>query len=79
MKRVPVTSSTVASVGYDASTLTLEVEFKKGGVYQYFDVPQTVHVALVAAESVGAYLDANIKKAGYRYKRLIAKESVGAV
>lgn len=68
MKRVPVTSSNVASVGYDEATKTLEVEFKKGGIYQYFDVPASVHAGLLAAPSIGSYLDADIKKAGYRYK-----------
>jgi len=70
MKRVPVTSSTVASVAYDEATRTLEVEFKKGGVYHYFDVPAALHAGLVGATSVGSYLDANIKKAGFKYKRV---------
>lgn len=70
MKRVPVTSSNVASVGYDPATKTLEVEFKRGGVYQYFDVPAATHAAMLAAPSIGSYLDANIKKAGYRYKQI---------
>lgn len=70
MKRVSVTSSTVASVGYDEATSTLEVEFKKGGIYQYFDVPASLHAGLLGAASVGSYLDANIKKPDYKYKRV---------
>jgi len=58
------------SVGYDAATSTLEVEFKHGAVYQYFGVPAAEHAALVRASSVGGYLDAHMKKAGYRYERL---------
>jgi hypothetical protein len=34
MSRVAVQSSNVASVGYDASSSTLEVAFHGGGVYQ---------------------------------------------
>lgn len=70
MKRVPVISSNVASVGYDVGTHTLEVEFKEGGVYQYFDVPPAVHTGLLAAPSIGSFLNVNIKKAGYRYKQI---------
>ena len=70
MQRIPVTSSNVESVGYDAATSTLEVEFRNGGVYQYFDVPASKHAGLLAASSVGGYLDAYIKKAGYRYRKL---------
>ena len=39
MNRTPVNSSNVSSVGYDPTSLTLEVEFHGGAVYQYFDVP----------------------------------------
>ena len=70
MQRTPVSSSNCASVGYDAATSTLEVEFKRGGIYQYFDVPASEHAALLTAPSVGGYLDARIKKAGYRYRKL---------
>lgn len=70
MRRIPVTSSNCASVGYDETTCTLEVEFKHGGVYRYFGVPASEHAALVATPSVGGYLDAHIKKAGYRYEKL---------
>ena len=69
MKRTPVVSSYVASVGYDAHTMTLEVEFTKGSVYQYFDVPGTEYHALISAPSVGTYLNQNIKTR-YRYTQL---------
>ncbi len=35
MKREPVESSMIASIGYDANAETLEVEFNAGGLYQY--------------------------------------------
>lgn len=43
MKRQSVESSNLASIGYDAENEILEVEFKHGGVYQYFDVPENVY------------------------------------
>ena len=69
MNRTPVTSSWVASVGYDPNTMTLEVELSNGSVYQYFDVPETVYQDLMSASSVGTYLSQNIK-ANYRYGQI---------
>lgn len=69
MNRMPVTSSNVASIGYDPSSLTLEVEFKDGYIYQYFDVPETVYQEFMRANSKGQFLHANIRNS-YRYTRL---------
>ena len=66
MNRTPVISSNVASVGYDQTTMTLEVEFTNGSVYQYFDVPESEYHNLISAESVGSYLSHQIKD-NYRY------------
>lgn len=70
MNRVPVTSSNVAAIGYDTATQTLEVQFTNGAVYQYFDVPPSLHKEFMGASSFGTYLDKNIKKRGFRYVRL---------
>lgn len=70
MDRTPVTSSNIASIGYDPETATLEIEFLgDGSVYQYFDVPEQVHEELMAAASHGSYLARRIKGA-YQYARL---------
>jgi hypothetical protein len=61
MTRKPVRSSTLASVGYDPSSMILEIEFKNGGIYQYLHVPATVHLALIVANSKGRYFAANIR------------------
>ena len=70
MKRTPVNSSNLASVGYDASSQTLEIEFLHGGIYQYYDVPLTVYESLMSASSHGTYFDKSIKKVGYSYKKI---------
>ena len=70
MKRTYVTSSNIASIGYDADQMILEVEFHYGTVYQYFDVPESVYEGLMAADSHGKYFDAYVKKAGYQYEKL---------
>lgn len=69
MIRTSVNSSNVAEVGYDASTMTLEVKFNNGSIYQYFDVPETVYQGLMRASSVGTYLSSQIKN-NYRYSQI---------
>jgi hypothetical protein len=61
MERKPVDSSQIASVGYDPLTLTLEIEFRTGGVYRYADVPEVVALALQGAESVGTYFGKHVR------------------
>lgn len=69
MNRTPVSSSHVASVGYDGLATTLEVAFRDGSVYQYYAVPSDIAGHLVRATSVGSYLNAHVKGI-YRYKRI---------
>jgi hypothetical protein len=69
MNRTPVTSSNVVSIGYDPSTLTLEVEFKGNSVYQYFDVTEIVYQELMRASSIGQFMHANIRN-NYRYAKV---------
>lgn len=69
MNRVPVVSTNVVAVGYDLKSRTLEVEFKAGTVYQYFDVPEAEYRCLLGADSVGRYLNQNIK-GSYRYVQI---------
>lgn len=71
MTRTQVVSSNLESVGYDVASKTLEVEFKEGRVYQYFDVPASIYQGLMSADSHGSYLDKNVKKAGYRYRQVM--------
>ena len=69
MLRRPVSSTTVADIGYDAETSTLEVGFRSGGVYEYYAVPPSIASALVNAPSVGRYLAAHIK-GHYKYLQI---------
>ena len=70
MEQVPVESSSLASVGYDPANMILEIEFHRGGTYQYFNIPVQIHQGLMDASSKGTYLDQNIKKTGYPYKKI---------
>lgn len=69
MDRQPVSSSNIASIGYDSLSQTLEIEFKHGGLYQYYDVPQHEYEGLMNASSHGRYLVTQIK-GRYRYSRI---------
>lgn len=69
MDRIPVNSSTIVDIGYDDSSMTLELGFKQGAVYQYFDVPDAVYQELMRADSKGTFFHANIKN-NYRYTKL---------
>lgn len=62
MERQAVSSSNIASVGYDPNSETLEVEFLKSGkVYEYYNVPAFMHERLMEAPSVGVFFNAEIK------------------
>ena len=70
MKRQAVSSSNIASIGYDPSSNTLEVEFNSGRVYEYYGVPASEYSALMNASSHWQYLNQNIIKGGYRYSEI---------
>jgi hypothetical protein len=61
MERVSVSSSNIRSIGYDSDSMTLEVEFNSGAVYQYQGVPQAEYDAVMNAGSKGRYFNASIK------------------
>ena len=69
MKRTPVQSSNIKSIGYEEKSKVLEIEFHSGGVYQYFSVPHEVYEGLINASSHGKYFHAHIKTI-YSYKRI---------
>ena len=62
MNRDPVDSSMIASIGYDQSSGTVEVEFRSSGqVWQYYDVPEPTYNDVRAAGSLGIAFNAMIK------------------
>ena len=69
MIRQPVSSSNIKSVGYDLDSTLLEIEFHDGSIYQYSNVPQSVHTALMAAVSLGSFLHKNIR-GKYSYRKV---------
>lgn len=61
MQRTSVDSSNIASIGYDENSITLEIEFHNGGIYQYFDVPVGIYQGIMGAGSKGQYFAQHIK------------------
>jgi hypothetical protein len=61
-------SSTIIRCRYDGDAQILEVEFKSGTTYRYFDVPAPIFEQMKTAPSKGQFLAQTIKGA-YRYAR----------
>lgn len=58
----PVSSSLIAAVGHDAQTLTLFIQFKRGGeTWQYEEVPRVVYDDMIGSDSVGRFFLAKVK------------------
>lgn len=69
MQRLPVESSDLVSIGYDARERLLEIEFKENRVYQYFEVEPDIYERFTRTDSYGEYFYAHINK-HYRYRRV---------
>ena len=61
-------SSNVAGFSYDEGNQILTVEFTNGSRYDYYDIPDHKFDAIKVADSVGKYLNAEIK-GKHRYSR----------
>lgn len=68
MDMVPVSSSNLEAVGYDASSQTLRIRFHNG-TYDYSSVPSHIHQGLMNAASKGGYHASHIKDS-YPYRRV---------
>lgn len=70
MERQYVESSMITSIGYDPTSSTLEVEFKRGVVWAYPGFPEYLWYEFQAADSKGKFFHQNIKQqytpTGYR-------------
>ena len=69
MHRQSVSSSNLHSVGYDADSQTLEIEFNDGSIYQYYGVLGQIYRGLLSADSKGSYFHTNIRNK-YRYTKV---------
>jgi hypothetical protein len=66
---ISMASKNLDAVRYTPETMTLEVRFHNGREYHYYDVPQAMYEALLAASSKGAFFNQSIR-GSYRYARM---------
>ena len=64
--RTRVKSSNIFSIGYDPVNKILQVEFKKGSIYEYYDVPDTVYQNFMKAGSKGNFIS---QLSNFMYKK----------
>lgn len=62
MKRAPIESSNLISIGYDIKIMTLEIEFKGNRIYQYHPVSKYMWNNFLGAKSKGQYFNDHIRK-----------------
>ena len=70
----PVESSSLAAVGFEGTVNELYVTFRNGMVYRYFQVPGSVHRALMASPSIGRTFNETVRDR-FPSERLRAEES----
>jgi len=63
MDRKIINSSIIGAVGYDPSSLTLEVEQNDGTIYQFYKVGPETYRQLMASESKEMFYDEEVKTA----------------
>jgi hypothetical protein len=61
MDRKFIESSMIRSIGHDAESSTLEIEFKNGAVWQYFDFSESTWYEFEGAVSQGKFFHSEIK------------------
>lgn len=59
MNNISVNSSAITSVSYTADN-TLEVNFRSGNTYRYYDVPRSVVEKMISSDSTGRFFVANV-------------------
>ena len=60
LDRKRVESDIFRSIGYDVDSRIMEVEFKDGLVFRYFQVPEGIHKRLMRTRSKSAFFRNNI-------------------
>jgi len=58
---VPVNSTLLARMSYQAGAALLHLEFRDGALYCYWGVPREIYEGLLTANSKGAYFNRQIR------------------
>lgn len=70
MELKPIKSSNLEAIGHDEEKNELHVEFHGGSVYAYDGVSKELYDKLMNAESKGAFFHKEIRKGGYKFRRI---------
>ena len=70
IRMVPVRSGSLAAIGYDSQARTLRINFRNGGIYDYYEVARSVYEGLLAGQphpwsSWGRHITS-----AYKYRRV---------
>jgi hypothetical protein len=60
VERQPVESSVIRAAGYDPVGAVLELEFRDGDLYRYFDFPEFLYRGLMLSASKGEFFSRRI-------------------
>jgi hypothetical protein len=71
IRRFPVESTALATVGYSKRLHALEIEFRNGAIYRYLEVAPDVYEALLKARSKARFYDENIRR---KYRSLHVRQ-----
>ncbi len=67
-------SSSISRVVHDSVVDSLEVHFKNGGVYRYYEVSRETAYRLIRAESVGQWFAKYIKP-NYGFTKVLSQQT----
>jgi len=62
-------SSQVKCIRYFDDSKTLEIDFVTGKTYQYYEVPESTYEAALMSESIGKFVNSNVKTV-FEYKQV---------
>jgi hypothetical protein len=74
MNRMVVESSSLTSVSYSPDQAILQIEFRDGTIYDFFDVPWTAAQQFLQADSKGGHFNAKIRNV-FRCQRVVAAKA----
>ncbi len=72
---IPVVSSMMAAVRYDRERSELTVQFSEDAFFTYSDVPSDIVVDFLFADSIGSAFNSIVKKGGFEFERIPAKDA----
>lgn len=62
---IPVISSTIDAIGYDPMIKTMQVNFKSGAKYKYYDISSEEHKSIIEDKSIGSKLKRVVSEKEY--------------